>query len=544
MTSSLLSTDREVHMAQRLWNLHQVVPNGQLMRGVTGAYVYSIDKRVMGSHCSSFDEMDKTSSIAVSTGALLQLVMRTTRQIAENMGKERVGFSDSNGRSTYPVQVFLESIVESEESATASNKVTGANGVREKILQQAYGIDVSGGELNRMDKSMSAITAEIPFLSHHRNRNVVGYRLWVFVFNSSIEFPTVMDAVMKLANVEFVKRTSSTTLLVDNEKRRDYLRSLTQNGSSAREGSIAAGIAAGGQFTMAHIVTKLEQWVLCYSREMFLNMISVYLSDTRYMTPRIRNECAAKELSHKDNPAFIGGVFGVPAMFTRNIEHAERKQMHMQNYFCPSGQMTADGTAAVEDTWMFPIPSAVLVVLPEMQTEQLCVKYLPDFQVMQVYTQLQIDDLNEVQSRTTDNETFGTRSNRRRGRASGVASASGVAGAASESGVVAPAAPGAATPRLVGTTSSASAALVTARRDETFDNAFERPYQERRLCHQTSLTTFAKAPNARVHSTRHTRIIVVRRRVVERLVLTTKGRAIPTTRRWRRVTIRFDGISC
>jgi hypothetical protein len=413
--------DRAVPTADRLWNLHQVVPPNYVMRGVTGAYVYSINKCIMGSQCSSFDSFDKTSSIAVGSSALLQLVLRTTRQIAENLGKTAVGYTDSTGKSIYPVQVFLEAVIESEESAATNNHITSDTGTREKLLKKAYGIDVRGGELTRMDKSMAAITTNIPFLSEHRNKNVVGYRFWVFVFNSSIDFPVVMDSVMKLANAEFVKRTSATTLIVDNKERREYLRSVTQNGN-AREGSIAAGIQDGGQFTMAHIVKNLEQWVLIYSREMFLNMIAVYLSDTRYMTPKIRSQCTAKELSHKENPASIGCVFGAPAMFKRPMANVDKKQTLMQNYFSPSGQPTVGGTVALEDTWTFPINSAVLIVLPEMQHENLCRCYLPDYQVLQVYTRLKIDDLNDVQSRTTDAENFGARANRRRNRAGDVVS--------------------------------------------------------------------------------------------------------------------------
>lgn len=391
--------DRGVQRSMRMWNTHKTVPETFRDREVKKAYMFRYEAESIGKGVDAFDGADNTAHVSATIGALCQLFWRTIQQISHdalqvrnplsaglNAQQPKAGSQAAAAAAAqaapvstdtvYPISVMLELCPESEESARAYAKTVGkVTGVRETILREVH--QITEEALREMEQESNRGGDTSPLLAGVRDRRIIEYRFWVLVHSSTVDFPSAMQRVIKLAGNAVAERTTVTTLMADNKMLQDYRRNMKASGSSNQSSHLV-------DFRMSKIVERLERWALLSSRSKVLDAFVIYTNDKRFLDDEIRAVCLATsfDLANPQNPAHIDGIFSAAVQFKRTNPALERSQREFCSYYeIERDSISGDQSGAA--IWKFPHGNRVLIIPPDDHTMSTLLRYLPDHQLRQ-----------------------------------------------------------------------------------------------------------------------------------------------------------------
>lgn len=361
MSADLSQFDQNVRIQDRLWNLHSIAPKSGISLEGRQVFMLVLEREFLGGSARAFDMIDRTESQSGLRLALLQFMLRAVELVVDEHAKS---IKENRDRLPYPFAgIFLETVVESHAVALSHAKQAKTANVRANIVRSFYGCEVDDAALAAKS---AANTYE--FLNDCRDRAVVEYRLWIVV-DRHVNFAKKLESVMKLANDEFVKRTSATTLSADNKSLREYKK--------------ATGFdASASDFSIAEILRPDEHWALINSPNAMLDAIAVYTNNREFLNAHTRSRAlsAVNTLGETQNPAYLGGIFSAMMQFLICNPRIDDKQRTWGAYVVPEDP---DSNAS-KKLFRFPHPNRVLVVPSDRHSRRTCVFYVPDYQLRSV----------------------------------------------------------------------------------------------------------------------------------------------------------------
>lgn len=363
-------SDQGIDIRYRLWNAHTLLPEkyvGQLEN--RKAYMLVINKADMGGSARAFDMFDRTRAVCGHIASLLQFMLRTVELVlAEHSAikKDEQGQGGNEGKP-YPIEMFLETVVESVESARMHQRQANVTNIRDSVLRNYFHVDPTNLSSsvalpNRRDGN----AIESPLLQDAKDRDVLQYRLWILVDNH-VDFPLKMQQVLQLAIAEKAKYTTATTLSVDNKALREHAKN-----------NAGAPSAATGQFELINILRPNELWAAIDSTPAMLNALYAYVGDNTLLNERIRAEAMStvKPLSHIENPFYLGAIFLAEQQFINVDPRIDRQQANWQLYSVSQQQANEQTKTYLH----FPSRFRVLVVPSELHNMRFIHRYTPDYQ--------------------------------------------------------------------------------------------------------------------------------------------------------------------
>lgn len=362
-TTDLSQFDQNVRIQDRLWNLHSTAPDVGIPLEGRQVFMLVLEREFMGGSARAFDMIDRTESQSGLRLALLQFMLRAVELVVDEHAKS---VKENRDRLPYPFAgIFLETVVESHAVALSHAKEAKTANVRANIVRSFYGKDVD----DMAHRAVSGAAGNAyAFLSDCRDRAVVEYRLFIVV-DRHVNFAKKLESVMKLANDEYVKRTSSTTLSADNKALREY-KKATGNDASASD------------FSIAEILRPDEHWALINSPNAMLDAIAVYTNNREFLNAHTRQRAlsAVNTLGEQQNPAYLGGIFSAMMQFLICNPRIDDKQRTWGAYVVP----VDPNSNASKKVFSFPYPNRVLVVPIDRHNRRTCVFYVPDYQLRSV----------------------------------------------------------------------------------------------------------------------------------------------------------------
>lgn len=384
MDFDLTQLDEGVPVGKRLWNPYAVVPptyDGRL--GTRDAYMFVINKAEMGGSARAFDMIDRTTKVSGLCSALLQFVLRAVEQVVRASERAK---KESMARVPYPLEMFLETVVESEASARSHTADCSGANLRAKIVRQFYQIDTTSDAVAQLYPDRAS--DESPLMRDARGRLVIQYRLWIIV-ERLLDFPQKIAEVLQLAVEEREKRSTATTLAIDNRALREARKHL-----SASSGGDAT--AQNDTFDMRRVLGQYEQWAVIDSRTTLLDALYLYTGDLRFLNQAARTAASHESLGSPTNPFYLGAVFSAARQFNCLDPRTDPAQARWLAYSGPV--LRADGSETGGVFLRFPCPQRVLPVAEEYHSVRFTIHYTPDYQRWNAQRRLLRDDLLRAQA--------------------------------------------------------------------------------------------------------------------------------------------------
>ena len=271
-----------------MWNSYAVVAP-DFCRVSTGDefYVLLLNVEQMGASSRSLDTIDTTTVTGGMLNALLQFFVHAIMKLE------------------VPIEMWLETVMQSEEAAR-SNKVVDDTSVRRKIIARQYGVDTNVTELHTQVGNGESNEDDSPLLADCMHRRPLHYRLWIAV-PTGADFAGKLEASLKEASELYKKYTQGATIDAENKSLAAYQRRVAA-GAETTDGQQP-------HFELSKLLGRHEQWASINNASLMLDAAAIYLRDRSLLSEEVRREVMKLPLASKDNPVYFGTVFSAAQAF-------------------------------------------------------------------------------------------------------------------------------------------------------------------------------------------------------------------------------------